>query len=359
MHKYVSMILAIVLVIALAVPAAAAPAPKSVYIESLDLNMVVPDQYTVMTPDMPDNDPAFKQMKIDVPKFKKWAESNDVAVWVLRKDGGANFTITTTVLEDDEDFLDCDPEYIENTAEMVKDEWGSDNVKIKDAGVHKDGDVPYVFARYSNKEEKTDNITMFTVIDLYDEDDNVEHMKYDVNFTSHKPIDEKTEKMVVEFVNSINWAVYANPYTRVIFNPDSAWAHSPAQEKELDGAWYITSKDKEPLSAISYSFSDLYEQAGGEDSGMDREDVNLDMFSAEDVAEMFEAKKADVKSVKYNDVEYYQVSNLKVNDNPQASITVTVTMNNGYMHMFMNTETKKGSNTEAFENLMETVVFAD
>ena len=355
MNKYVSLILAFVLVVCLAVPAAAAGQPKGVYVEALDISVVVPDQYDAMMPDMKDNDPVFVQRGIQVPKFKKWAEDNGIYLWVLSKNGKSNFTITAEELEDAESFIECDPEYVSNTAEYMEEAFEGNGVKVTKAEVHDQGHAPFVRVDYEYTKEKDYNIQMFTVLDLYDEDDEISHVKYSVNFTSGTPIDAKTEKMVVDFVNSINWAVYYNSTTGVYFVPNGQWIHYDINETDDCKAWFRTSADKEPFGGVSYSYMDLMEDV----DNMDREDVNMDMFDKDSLAELLGMKPGDLGEYEYNDNTYYGFAMEEQQGTGKVYSDRLIHVNNGYVHMFMNIEEKKGTNVKVFEDFMETVVFPD
>lgn len=352
MHKYVSRILAVILVIALAVPAAAA-APnaqniRSVYVESLDISAVIPDQYDGMTPTMKDNDPVFVQRQIQVPKFKTWCEENDIHLWVLSKDGTSNFTISTYVLDEAESFMECDPEYIENTVEYMAEAHEEKGKDVKKAEVFEQGHVPFVRVDYVDT-DKSNNIDMFTVLDVMTEDEEIQHVQYFVNFTTSKAMDAKTEKMVEDFVKGLNMGVYCDSDSGVYFEANAEWYHMTENEKDGTKAWLVCSK--QPLSAISYSTTDLYEKAGGEEAGVDREEVNNDAFTEADVAEMI-GVKTEVKKVTYNDLEFFVAEYQEQG----ANMTFAIRFDYGFMNMFMNVETQKGSNAKNFETLLETVI---
>lgn len=348
MRKFLSTFPALVLVIALAVPAMAAE--TGCKLKEADVSLVVPDKYDALTQDLKTNDPLFHKNKLDGRKWQQWAEENDIYLNALSSDGKSTFLFDVVVLEDDEDFFGCDYDYVYNTAESVAERYEEGGMEILDYEVYPQSHAPFVHIDYNNPEKKTSTMYFFTVR-------GDQMLRF--FFETKGSVTAAQEKTVKTFINSINLGMFEDVDSGVYFEVDSQWLHNSEAEKETTKAAFLCSENQGKFATILYGNTNLWEAAGGEDSGLDPWEINIEAFSIDDISDMTGAAVKDIKEAEINDVTYYMFEGKVQEGNVTLTCTNLVTIQNGFLHTFMNFEQKPGSNMGNFEAMMDTVAFPE
>ena len=159
MRKYVSILLAFVLLIALAVPAAAEETVefKTYKLDELPFAISLPDNFDVLAVTMDPKDPVFAQHKLNGAKTIKEMADEGTILQAMTKEETSQFLVTVVSDGDmGEDFLEADEEYLAEVAEATADALKEQGWTVEESDSFISNQLDYVYVVYNGNVEGVD-----------------------------------------------------------------------------------------------------------------------------------------------------------------------------------------------------------
>lgn len=146
---------------------------------------------------------------------------------------------------------------------------------------------------------------------------------------------------------------YTDSISGTSFTIPDGWTEAPlSQDRDFIQVKYMP--DDGSFETILFGSADAWGQLPEyEKVGIKREEYNISLFSTQDIAELFDVKALDVKTVQLGSVNYYRID--VTSEQSASGITVNVTQNiyttiqNGYVIQFQYAYTSDETNRSDFE----------
>lgn len=327
------------------------------YIYELDIEMTIPDGFTVLTRNLPESDPAWNVFGTGKTDLLEAMETDSTYLYGTTED--LSQTIDVTVL---------DTEYKSfqsfNDSEMNEISEGIADV------LEENGMVVQSYSTFPH------NQTKFIVTELYSLETDSFMLQYATGisgkiitfiYRSYNGEFSKEQKTVMrEMIRGVRFDasqavsqkpaslfLYVDHEADVSFTVPGNWEKgAPVDLENMSGSEFYS--EDYPEHSITYWSSDLWEQQTDEEKEENpRSVINNSDVTHSDIAEMYELKKSDVSEVVYNGAEYFKV----VTDAETGPVTQLVRFDNGWMYEFEFVGTDEDAAYADFEKILGSVKY--
>lgn len=300
-------------------------------IPELDLTISIPDEYDVFTLDMSSNDPLFSDYgttKADVDTQFAASSIYLNAISTVRSEEIV-VTMTDSVLTD---FNGMGDTALLVWASGLANEYANYDIIVTDYDVYHHDQLTFIRIYFHNAENTVYGLQFFTVSN-----------EQAMNFTLRSyegSISNSQQNMICTIVDSIqlNYEVeaihtietspaflYTDKETGVTFTVPAGW-NKAAFSEQRDYLETMFESTEEPGLIITYSSIDLWsELPASERAGYSKSDFSSDLFTKQDIADMFGTSKYLVDDITYDGVHYFKIATTAEKEEMGLKVTVTMT----------------------------------
>lgn len=313
-------------------------------IPELDLTLSIPTEYDVFTLDMSGSDPLFSDYgttKADIDA--QFAASNIClnAISTVR-----NEEIVVTVSDSPlATFNGMGDTTLMTLASALADEYVNYGITVTDYDVYHHDQLTFIRIYFHDTEKTVYGLQFYTVSN--EQAMNFTLRSYEGNISSSQKnaictiVDSIRLNYEVEeapAVEEVPAFIYTDKETGVAFTVPDGWNKSSLNEQRdyLDAKFESV---KGPGLVIIYGSTDLWsEMSTSERAGYSRSDFSSDLFTKQDIAEMFGTSKYLVDDVTYSGVHYFKISTTTEKETMGLKVSVTMTqlfcVENGWGYTF-------------------------
>ena len=337
-------------------------------LDELGLDVSIPSTYDVITRDTPVSSPIFSDLGISGKELIDRFKADDVYLNAIPKYGMNEeivVTMTDGIWDNLSAFSDTTIMFIASAMIDGYEEYG---IVVSDYDVYQHSQAKFIKIYFTDTTNSVYGLQFFT-----------NYGAKEINFTMRSysgELSQKQEETITNIVDSIKYDTepiaapsvpdtdafeYTDTDTTTKFTVPANW-----HKKELsEGREYIDVKfasGKEEGLLIMYGSTDLWGMLTEEEKvGATRSDINNYAFTLEDMTEFFSVDESDILRVRYNGIEYYQVTAKNSIDlhgiEFAPEMTHTVRFDNGWIYWFIFSGTADNEYFEDFQKLLNTVEY--
>ena len=360
-------LLVIVLVVSIVSPAFAEDG-TSLFFPDLDLKVVVPSGFDILTRDMSANDPLFEKYGFTRDQLLSTMKAQNTYLDAISSDGFTELTISRY----DSTFSDFN--LASDTALKALESVFRE--MFADVGTTMDS-----YRIYSHSQEKYVKVQVHRSVTegtIYTQQYTTVRGGVLINFTlqsySGSGISSSQESILKKLVDSAQFGTppattnvpqstksftYKDSIAGIQFTVPAGWKETPlSKEREIIKAKFVT--DKEPGLTILYGFYDLWNTMTKEEKGdLKRSDIDMFFLSKSDIAEAFSIPAEKVNIVEYNGQQYYRAETDSEALGLSIKTTVLYHIFNGYVYQFQFSGVSGDRYYEDFESLLQSIEYID
>ena len=313
-------------------------------IPELDLTLSIPIEYDVFTLDMSSSDPLFSEY--GTTKADMTAQFTTSNIYLNAVSTVRNEEIVVTMADSPLTNLNgMGDTTLKTLASALVDEYANYGITVTDYDVYHHEQLTFIQIYFHDTGKTVYGLQFYTVSN-----------EQAMNFTLRSyegSISSSQENTICAIVDSIrlNYEVESTPTveaspafhhtdkdTGVTFTVPDGWSKiSLTEQRDFLDAKFESTKD--PGLVILYGSTDLWsELSASERAGYTRSDFSSDLFTKQDIADMFGTSKYLVDDVTYSGVHYFKVATTTEKEAMGLKVSVTMTqlfrVENGWGYTF-------------------------
>lgn len=367
MKKIIALVIAILMIIFSLNVAFAAD--KAYYLDELEIELSIPEGFSVVTRDIADNDPALKRFgkkKSELVSLMKKNYFYLVAIYDTE-----NVEINVMMSEENlTDYNTLNDAQLNAVAQKYAETYNLNGIDIKKADTFKNPQMKFIRLEYSDTKNNAHGAMYLTVfhgktmsfnIRSYgknlssEQDNNIRRVMGSIKYiaAAEKKQEEELAKM----------PVYADEEAEVTFKIPTKWKQEDfSEDREFIDAKFVANDNKG--TTIIYMSQDAWAQMPEEEQqNTPRAKINNSTFTKSEVADMFDVSIPNLSTVTYNGTQYYRGETTQTTTvgNKEVSVTITQMMHvrNGWIYLFQFSGSRTHELYSDFETLLETVEYPE
>lgn len=319
-------------------------ASSKYFIPELDLTISIPDEYDVFTLNMSSDDPLFSDY--GTTKANVDAQFTASSIYLNAISTVYNEEIVVTMTDSPLTNLNgMGDTTLMTLASALVDEYANYGITVTDYDVYHHDQLTFIQIHFHDTEKTVYGLQFYTVSN-----------EQAINFTLRSyegGISSSQKDIICNIVDSVrlNYEVETAPTvesspafqhtdkdTGLTFTVPEGWSKiSLTEQRDFLDAKFASTKD--PGLIILYGSTDLWsELSASERSGYSRSDFSSDLFTKQDIADMFGTSKYLVDDVTYGGVHYFKVITTTEKEAIGLNVSVTMTqlfrVENGWGYTF-------------------------
>lgn len=338
-------------------------------IPELDLTISIPAEYDVFTTNMSSNDPLFHDYgttKADID-----AQFATSSIYLNAISTVRNEEIVVTMTDSPlTNFNNMGDTALMSLASALVDEYDNCGITVTDYDIYHHDQLTFIQIFFHNTEKTVYGLQFYTVSNeqamnftLRSYEGNISDIQKNIICTIVDSIQLDYEIETAPTFEITPAFTHTDKDTGVTFTVPEGWSEIFLTERRdyLDAKFESV---KDPGLAIIYGSTDLWsELSSGERAGYSRSDFSSDLFTKQDIADMFGVGKYLVDDVTYSDVHYFKVMTTTEEETIGLKMSVNMTqlfrVENGWGYTFQFCGDESSPYYSDFTSLIESTQYPE
>ncbi len=337
-------------------------------LDELGLQITIPSGYSVITKDTPAGDPIFSVLGTTKSALMSDFKSKNIYLNAISDTYSEEIVVTNTKISMSNFSLLSDTA-LNTLATTLLDEFDDYGIYVSDHEIYQHSQAKFIKVYFTDAAKSVHGLLYYTVYEgnamnftmrsyegslSYRQETTIKTIVDSIKYDNDPPLSEEGE--------DTDSFVYTDTDSGAKFTVPANWKKKEFfEDREYIDVKFVSTKDDGCV--IIYASEDIWEEMSPADRiGYTRSDVNNDIFTRADVAEMFSTTADKVSTVTYNGVEYFQ-GEIDHTSDDYGGLTVRMTalvcIDNGWLHMFQFGGTSTHKLYSEFESLMDSIVYSD
>ena len=337
-------------------------------LDELGLQITIPSGYSVITKDTPAGDPIFSVLGTTKSALMSDFKAKNIYLNAGSDTYSEEIVVTNTKVSTSNFSLLSDTA-LNTLATTLLDEFDDYGIYVSDYEIYQHSQAKFIKVYFTDAAKSVHGLQYYTVYEgnamnftmrsyegslSYRQETTIKTIVDSIKYDNDPPLSEEGE--------DTDSFVYTDTDSGAKFTVPANWKKKEFfEDREYIDVKFVSTKDDGCV--IIYASEDIWEEMSPADRiGYTRSDVNNDIFTRADVAEMFSTTADKVSTVTYNGVEYFQ-GEIDHTSDDYGGLTVRMTalvcIDNGWLHMFQFGGTSTHKLYSEFESLMDSVVYSD
>lgn len=361
-------VFALTIIVILSIPCNTVFAKSYTYdLDELELQVTIPDGYSVITRDTPANAPIFDNLGTTKSALISQFESSNIYLNAISDT--YNEEVVVTMMENSlSNFSLLSDTALNTLASTLVNQYTDYGINVSKYEIYQHSQAKFVRLYFSDTGKTVHGLQYYTIYD--GKAMNFTMRSYEGSLSSRQ---ETTIKTIVDSIKydkappvaeqgeDTNSFLHTDTDSGVTFTVPANWKQEAfTKDREFIDVKFVSTK--EDGCTMIYGSTDMWSQMSASDKvGYTRSDLNNSAFTKSDIAEMYSTTADKISTVTYNGVEYFKGETNYTSDTYGVDITVTMTqlvyIDNGWMYMFQFGGTSTHKLYSDFEGLLKSVQY--
>ncbi len=334
-------------------------------LNELELQVTIPDGYSVITRDTPAGDPIFSDFGTTRSALISQFESsniylnaisdtyNEEVVVTMEKNNLSNFSLLSDTI-------------LNTLATTLINQCTNYGINVSKYDIYQHSQAKFIRLYFTDTGKTVHGLQYYTIYE--GKAMNFTMRSYEGSLSSRQ---EAAIKTIVDSIKydkappvadqgeDTNSFLHTDTDSGVTFTVPANWKQKAfSEDREVIDVKFVSTK--EDGCTIIYSSTDIWNQMPGSDrGGFTRSDLNNSVFTISDIAEMYNTTADKISTVTYNGVQYFKGETNHTSDTYGLTIKMTqlVYIDNGWMYMFQFGGTSTHKLYSDFESLLNSVQY--
>ena len=336
-------------------------------LDELELQVTIPNGYSVITRDTPANDPIFSTLGITKSALVSQFETSNIYLNAI-SDTYNEEIVVTNMKNDLSNFSLLSDTVLNTFAATLVNQYSDYGISVSKYEIYQHSQAKFIKVYFTDTANSVYGLQYYTIYD--GKAMNFTMRSYEGNISSRQ---ETTIKTVVDSIKydkappvadqgeDTNSFIYTDTDSGVTFTVPANWKQEAfSKDREFIDAKFVSTKEDGAL--IIYGSTDMWSMMSASDKvGYTRSDLNNSAFTKTDIAEMFSATADEISVVTYNGIQYYKCELTGSQEAYGLDFSITMTelvyIDNGWMYTFQFGGTSTHKLYSDFESLLNSVQY--
>lgn len=367
MRRFFAVVLTVILLLEMLFNISVFATSGTYHLYELELQVTIPNGYSVITRDTPASDPIFNDLGTTKSALVSQFETSNIYLNAISNTYNEEIVVTN-MKNSLSNFSLLSDTVLDTFAATLANQYTDYGINVSKYEIYQHSQAKFIKVYFTDTANSVHGLQYYTIYD--GKAMNFTMRSYEGSISSRQ---ETTIKTIVDSIKydkappisengaDTNQFIYTDKDSGVTFVVPANW-----QQKELskdrDFIDVKFASTKEDGATIIYGSTDMWSMMSASDKvGYTRSDLNNSAFTKSDIAEMCSTTADNISVVTYNGIQYYkgEFTNSQEAYGLDFSITMTelVYIDNGWMYMFQFSGTSTHKLYSDFENLLNSVQY--
>ncbi len=358
----------ILVIVACTIPFTMVSAASNTYdLDELELQVTIPNGYSVITRDTPASDPIFSDLGTTKSALINQFESSNIYLNAI-SDTYSEEVVVTMMENSLTNFSLLSDTALDTLASTLVSQYTNYGINVSKYDIYQHSQAKFVRLYFTDTGKTVHGLQYYTIYD-----------GKAMNFTMRSyegSLSFRQETAIKTIVDSIKYDkappvadqgedttafIHTDTDSGVTFTVPANWKQEAfSKDREFIDIKFVSTK--EDGCTMIYGSTDMWSQMSASDRvGYTRSDLNSSAFTKSDIAEMYSTTADKISTVTYNGVEYFKGETNYTSDTYGVDITVKMTqlvyIDNGWMYTFQFGGTSTHKLYSDFESLLKSVQY--
>ncbi len=367
MKKFLSVVLAIVLLLAISSNILILEASNTYDLDELELEVTIPTDYSVITSDTPASDPIFSKLGTTKSALISQFEASNIYLDAISNTYSEEIVVTNMEINISNFSLLSDS-VLDTFAVTLLNQYANYGISVSKYEIYHHSQAKFIKVYFTNTDRGAYGLQYYTVYD--GKAMNFTMWSYEGRLTLRQ---ESTIKKVVDSIKydkappiqeegeGTNQFTYTDKDSGVTFVVPANWQQKEfSKDREFIDVKFASTK--EDGCGIIYGSTDMWASMSASDKiGYIRSDLNNSAFTESDIAEICGTTADKISVVTYNGIRYFKGEFTASQEAYGIDILLTMTqlvyIENGWMYVFQFSGTSTHKLYSEFESLIKSVQY--
>lgn len=367
MKRLFSVMLTVILLLAMPFNLSGFAASNTYDLDELELQVTIPDDYSVITRDTPASDPIFSDFGTTKSALISQFESSNI--YLNAVSDTYNEEVVVTMTENSlSNFSALSDTTLNTLTSTLVNQYTDYGINVSKYEIYQHSQAKFVRLYFTDTGKTVHGLQYYTIYD-----------GKAMNFTMRSyegSLSSRQETVIKTIVDSIKYDkvppvadqgentgsfIYTDTDSGATFTVPANWKQEAfSKDREFIDVKFVSTK--EDGCTMIYGSTDVWSQMSASDRvGHTRSDLNNSAFTKSDIAEMYSTTADKISTVTYNGIEYFKGEINYTSDVYGVDITVKMTqliyIDNGWIYMFQFGGTSTHKLYSDFESLLKSVQY--
>lgn len=336
-------------------------------LDELELQVTIPNGYSVITRDTPASDPIFSDLGTTKSALISQFESSNI--YLNAVSDTYNEEVVVTMMENSlTNFSLLSDTALNTLASALVNQYTDYGINVSTYDIYQHSQAKFVRLYFTDTGKTVHGLQYYTIYD--GKAMNFTMRSYEGSLSSRQETAIKTIVDSIKYDNAppvtdqgedTNSFVHTDTDSGVTFTVPANWKQEAfSKDREFIDVKFVSTK--EDGCTMIYGSTDMWEQMSASDRiGYTRSDINNSAFTKSDIAAMYNTTADKISTVTYNGIQYFKGETNYTSDAYGVDITVKMTqlvyIDNGWMYMFQFGGTSTHKLYSDFESLLKSVQY--
>lgn len=367
MKRLFAVTLTVLLLLAMPFNISVFAASNTYDLDELELQVTIPNGYSVITRDTSASDPIFSDLGTTKSALISQFESSNIYLNAISDT--YNEEVVVTMMENNlSNFGLLSDTTLNTLASTLVNQYTDYGINVSKYDIYQHSQAKFVRLYFTDTGKTVHGLQYYTIYD--GKAMNFTMRSYEGSLSSRQ---ETAIKTIVDSIKydkappvadqgeDTNSFIHTDTDSGVTFTVPANWKQEAfTKDREFIDVKFVSTK--EDGCTMIYGSTDMWSQMSASDKvGYTRSDLNNSAFTKADIAEMYSTTADKISTVTYNGVEYFKGETNYTSDTYGVDITVTMTqlvyIDNGWMYMFQFGGTSTHKLYSDFESVLKSVQY--
>ena len=367
MKRLFAVTLTVLLLLAMPLNISVFAASNTYDLDELELQVTIPNGYSVITRDTPASDPIFSDLGTTKSAIISQFESSNIYLNAI-SDTYNEEVVVTMMANSLSNFSLLSDTTLNTLASTLVNQYTDYGINVSKYDIYQHSQAKFVRLYFTDTGKTVHGLQYYTIYD--GKAMNFTMRSYEGSLSSRQETAIKTivdsikydkAPPVVDQGEDTNSFIHTDADSGVTFTVPANWKQEAfSKDREFIDVKLVSTK--EDGCTMIYGTTDMWSQMSASDRvGYTRADINNSAFTKSDIAAMYNTTADKISTVTYNGVQYFKGETNYTSDAYGVDITVKMTqlvyIDNGWMYMFQFGGTSTHKLYSDFESLLKSVQY--